>query len=238
MPPIVILKTGSTFPELALERGDCDAWIAESLGFPSGEVRTVDVTRDEPLPSPRDARAYLVTGSPSMVTDREPWSTRTARFLLDVVSADVPLLAICYGHQLLADALGGVVANNPRGRQIGTIEVALTAEGRADPLFAGAPSPLRVQATHLQSVLELPRGVRHLATSPRDPHAAFAVEGARAWGVQFHPEYDAHIIRTYIRARAEAIRSEGDDPDALHDAAHDTPDGPRLFARFRELVGG
>jgi GMP synthase (glutamine-hydrolysing) len=84
-------------------------------------------------------------------------------------------------------------------------------------------------------VLELPRGARLLASSRRDPHQAFAW-GERAWGVQFHPEFDADVVRAYLAARREAIRDEGLDADALLRAASDSPHGAALLGRFAELL--
>ena len=155
--------------------------------------------------------------------------------LVRVVDAGVPLLAICYGHQLLADSLGGRVAYNPRGREIGTVRVELTSEGARDPLFRTSAPPIELQSTHMQSVVELPPRARRLASTALDPNAAFAV-AERAWAVQLHPELDAETIREYVRRRAERIREEGGDPAALIEAIHDTPHGAALLARFAELA--
>jgi GMP synthase (glutamine-hydrolysing) len=74
-----------------------------------------------------------------------------------------------------------------------------------------------------------------LAESDLDPVQAFAV-GERAWGVQFHPEFDAHAVRAYLAARRDAASAEGLDPDALLAGVRETPSGPRLLRRFAELV--
>ena len=81
----------------------------------------------------------------------------------------------------------------------------------------------------------LPEGARLLATSARDPHHAFAL-GTRAWGVQFHPEFDADIVRGYIDARRSDIAAEGQDPEQLHVHARDTADGTLLLRRFAQLI--
>jgi GMP synthase (glutamine-hydrolysing) len=145
------------------------------------------------------------------------------------------VLGICYGHQLLAHALGGEVGRNPRGREIGTVVVRGLAPAQRDPLLGvwGAAEPAHV--THLECVLALPDGARRLAESDLDPVQAFAA-GERAWGVQFHPEFDADIARAYLAARGDAARAEGLDPDALLAGVRDTPGGPRLLRRFAELL--
>ena len=115
----------------------------------------------------------MVTGSSALVTDREPWSVRAGRWLAEVTRRGSPILAICYGHQLLADALGGEVKLNSRGRQMGVVDVSLTDEGRADPLLGVLPSPFAIGHSHRQHVLQLPEGATLLAYNANDPHAAF-----------------------------------------------------------------
>ena len=153
----------------------------------------------------------LITGSSSMVSHREEWSERIAAWLPGVVEHRTPFLGICYGHQLLAHALGGQVAKTPQGRIIGTVRVKLTDDARTDPLFGALQPEITVQATHVESALSVPKGARVLGASEREPHEAFRV-GERAWGVQFHPEFDADLVRGYIDARRELIADEGQDP--------------------------
>jgi GMP synthase (glutamine-hydrolysing) len=84
-------------------------------------------------------------------------------------------------------------------------------------------------------VLALPAGAVRLAESDLDPVQAFSA-GPRAWGVQFHPEFDADTVRTYLVARAEKVRAEGLDSEALLAAVREAPGGPRLLRRFAELI--
>jgi GMP synthase (glutamine-hydrolysing) len=127
------------------------------------------------------------------------------------------------------------VARNPLGREIGTIEVTLNGSARSDPLFGGLPERIRMQSTHVEAVVELPSGARRLGSSAGDPNQAFAV-GERAWGVQFHPEFDADVVRGYLSARRELLLGEGFDPEALQGAASDSPHGAALLRRFAALL--
>ena len=124
----LIVKAGQTLPEIRALRGDFEDWIAAGMRLSRSEVGVVDVCAGESLPDPATPSCIVVTGSSSMVTDREPWSEQTAQWLRRAVEADAPILGICYGHQLLAHALGGVVGDNPQGREVGTVEVALRPE--------------------------------------------------------------------------------------------------------------
>ncbi|HEY8155110.1 MAG TPA: glutamine amidotransferase [Myxococcota bacterium] len=235
MRPLLIVKSGRTLPELARRRGDYEDWISAGMGLPPARIRIAHAYQDEPLPAPADFAGVVVTGSSAMVSHREPWSERAAAWLAGAVRAGTPVLGICYGHQLLAHGLGGRVGPNPRGREIGSVEIALCAAARGDPLFGPLPERLRMQATHVEAVLELPAGARLLGASDGDPHQAFAI-GERAWGVQFHPEFDADVVRGYLAARRELLLAEGLDPDALTAAASDSPHGRTLLRRFAGLL--
>ncbi len=232
---MLVIKTCTTLPELRPRRGDYEDWIVERLGLPWERIELVVVYEGETLPDPHEPAGVVVTGSSALVSAREPWSERAAAWLREAVATGTPLLGICYGHQLLAHALGGRVGRNPRGREIGTVALELHAAAREDPLLGGLPAQLKVQATHVESVLELPPGARLLASSVTDPHQAFAC-GERAWGVQFHPEFDAEVVRTYLEVRREEIRGEGIDPESLERAVEESPHGTRLLRRFAELL--
>ena len=235
MKRVLVVKAGTTLPVLRAQRGDYEAWIARGLGLAPDGVDVAEVVHGAPLPEPGSPAGVVVTGSSAMVSDREPWSERTGEWLARAVEHGTPVLGICYGHQLLAHALGGTVGRNPRGREIGTVEVRSLAPAARDPLLAvfGAAGPAHV--THVESVLALPARARGLAESDLDPVQAFAF-GEHAWGVQFHPEFDADVVRAYLLERAEKVRAEGLDPAALLAAIREAPGGPRILRRFAELI--
>ena len=235
---LLIVKTGSAPPGVRDRHGDFDDWIAHGAGFVRAEVDVIDVQGGDSLGPIGDATGVVVTGSSAFVSERESWSVRTEQWLAEVVRAGAPVLGICYGHQLLAQALGGRVGRNPQGREIGTVRVDLGAAGRAeDPLLGPGPEIVDVHATHVESVLELPEGAVLLGSNAADAHHAFAY-GLRAWGVQFHPEFDSGVMRGYLAERAEVLREEGLDPDQLQREVRDTPHGAALLRRFGEIVRG
>ena len=220
MKRLLIVKTGGTLPELRAQRGDYEEWIAAGTGFARGEVDVVAVAQGEPLPAPESPAGVVITGSSAMVSHCEPWSERTADWLARAVECDTPVLGICYGHQLLAHALGGEVGPNPRGREIGTVVVRALAPARRDALLGVWGEAEPAQVTHLESVLALPAGAVRLAESDLDPVQAFAAS-ERAWGVQFHPEVTAGQIERWLV----------EDPE-------DVADAPALRTETRERIGG
>ncbi len=228
---LVVLRAGDAIPSVAAHRGEFFRWIKDGVGEAwSGEWSEVDL-RDEraSLPDFRSATGFIVTGSASSVTERATWMLRAQAWLREATNASVPILGICFGHQLLAEALGGRVTKNPRGRQIGTVKITLTGAAKPDPVFSREGEML-ANATHVDSVSELPKGAELLASSPLDPHAAFRVR--RAWGVQFHPEIDGELMRGYLAARRDIILSEGLPHDEMLARAADAPDAVALMKSF------
>jgi len=234
--PLLVVKCGSALPALRETRGDYEDWILAGMGLAREDARVAAVAEGAELPAPQQVAAAVLTGSSAMVSERADWSERTAAWLREAVASGLPVLGICYGHQLLAHALGGRVARNPRGREIGSVDVETLPAAREDALLGALPQRLCVHATHVESVLELPAGARHLAASECDPHQAFSV-GDSAWGVQFHPEFDAGVIRGYLEVRREILAREGLDADALLARVRESGDGRALLRRFA-LLGG
>ena len=232
MTQALIVKTGSALPELKAARGDYEDWIAEGLGLAGVDVW--DAVADDP-PSLTGVRGVVVTGSSALVTDREPWSVRATDWLREAVGAGLPTLGICYGHQLLADALGGKVGTNAKGREMGTIEVKALPEAKEDRLFGPLPRRWTMQSSHRQSVIELPAGATRLASNAHDPNQAVCF-GPSAWGVQFHPEWDDDVIRAYLQSRVKVLEEEGLDAAGLIASVEPSPLGPVLLARFGALI--
>ncbi|HYD78239.1 MAG TPA: glutamine amidotransferase [Paucimonas sp.] len=195
--PLVIFKVGNAVGNLAAELGDFEDWIVDAIGPTAVAIEIVDPRRGDALPRIAELGGAIVTGSGAMVTDRAPWSEELARWLRGAVAAQVPVLGICYGHQLLAHALGGEVGYHPGGIEIGTVTVERLPAAREDTLFGHLPDRFPAQAVHRQSVLRLPPGAVPLAGNGFEPHHAFRA-GASAWGVQFHPEFGAEAMRRYI----------------------------------------
>jgi GMP synthase (glutamine-hydrolysing) len=231
MKPLLIVKAGNTYAEMAARFGDFEDWISTGLDRSTETIATVRPFCGEALPDPLSLGGIIITGSHDMVTDRHPWSEMTAAWIKCAVESDVPLLGICYGHQLLAHAMGGVVADNPEGREVGTVAVTLTEQGRHDRLLGEMPARFAAQACHSQSVLKLPAGATLLASSALDAHHAFAI-GRRAWGVQFHPEFNSEVMRHYIQHLGADLVAQGADARACLAGVRETPQSREVLRRF------
>jgi GMP synthase (glutamine-hydrolysing) len=229
-----LIKTGGTIEQIKMQHGDFEDWFSNGLGVK--DLLQVDVYKHQALPDPDGLSGVVITGSASMVSDQQDWSERTAQWLAGIVAKGVPVLGVCYGHQLLAHALGGRSGPNPKGRQIGTVNTQLLDYAKEDSLLAHLPQSFKSQTSHSEVVLELPPGAQRLATSPLDNNFAIRFSD-QVWGVQFHPEFSASIMSEYIRYRSDAIREEGLNPEALLETVTDTPEATSVLSAFARLLG-
>ncbi len=205
--------------------------IREATEGWDGPWQTVDLRSERQLPAPEDSAGVIVSGSPDRLQEQTPWMLRGLRYLQALVAANTPTLGICFGHQMLGEALGGRVYENPNGREIGTVAVT---SHRDNPLLE-KDHPFTTNATHVDSVVELPTGAEVFASTDKEPHALVRFSEA-AWGVQFHPEMDADIVREYVLARRDAIETEGMVVDALLDSLQDALAGRRVLSNFVRRV--
>ena len=236
MRPLGILIAGEPVPAAAAARGSFSRMIREAVGsaWPHDwleiEGRALEPFSSEraELPDLERVSGLIVTGSSANVPTREPWILELERYLARAVAARVPVLGVCFGHQLLGQALGGLVLKNPRGREIGTVAVEVLVE---DSLVRGVSGALAANMTHVDSVVKLPPGAQVLARTALDDHAAVRFSET-AWGVQFHPEMDAEIIGHYVAARRAVMLEEGLDVTAIEASLADTPDSAAILRRF------
>lgn len=208
LPRITVVQHGSDAP---LDR--FAAWI------PDVNLTLVRAFAGDAVPAVADVGdGLLVLGGSMSAHDDDvvPWLAPTKRLIADVVEAGVPMLGICLGHQLLAEATGGHVAvAAPPGREEGIIEVTWRPEAAEDPVLGrivGSPGPIvsgvrddhghvRMPTMHADAVVELPPGATWLAYSAMYPFQAMRV--GSALGVQFHPEASPELLAQWALANGE-----------------------------------
>ncbi len=224
MTNVLILKAGETSGPLKAQHGDYDAWFMRALSRPDRRFEVVAAYQGEQLPRARDYDAIIMTGSPKSVTRLEPWMEPAGAYLIEAAEDGVPVLGVCFGHQLVAHLLGARVEQSPAGRELGTITCTLTPEGRADPLFADVEDTFEVQATHEDAVVGDSERLVVLASNAHTRNQAFRA-GTRLWCVQFHPEADDATMRTLVECRGGQAEVRA------------TPAGPRILSNFLDHVG-
>jgi GMP synthase (glutamine-hydrolysing) len=236
MKPILILHTGDVPPDVP-HTGNFDDLFLRMADYSRTGAVVVHAVREA---LPEDASAFsgiVVTGSPAMVSDREPWSERCAVWLRGAVLSGAHVLGVCYGHQLIAHAFGGTVGYHPQGMELGTHDIRLRPEAEGCPLFAGLPGTFRANLAHSQTVLAMPEAARALARSDHDPHQIL-LYGERAVTFQFHPEFDDAVMQTYVDALAREGAEGGKSAVRLGVPVERTPVAAMLLQRFVHAASG
>jgi GMP synthase (glutamine-hydrolysing) len=238
VPRVLLYKTGETDPTLVPSIGDYERWFARVLG--DGVTLEVHRAFDKPAHTLAGYDGMVITGSPRSLVDGEvePWMDDAAAFVRAADDAGVPVLGVCFGHQLVGYAYGGRVRKNPNGWEVGTVDVELTDEGARDPLFAGLDRRIFVNQSHRDEVGALGPTTRVLAAGAHTPHQAIAV-GDHVRGVQFHPEMNAGVIQRIIAHRRRILADDATRRcranycvDTLIARASDTPDAERVLRNF------
>jgi GMP synthase-like glutamine amidotransferase len=137
------------------------------------------------------------------VYDELAWIERLSQLIHDAHTAAVPVVGICFGHQLIAQALGGRVARAEVGWGVGVHDATVT---QRRPWMVPAAETFRLLMSHQDQVLELPAGAEVLATSPHAPIAAFQVD--TLVGFQGHPEFVADYLGALLPTRVERVGAQ------------------------------
>ena len=157
-----------------------------------GKVRRFSVV-DREFPEPGSFDAIVVTGSRASVYWDERWIAETKAWVRRALERDVPALGICWGHQLLADVLGGTV------EPMDEYELGYrTVRHRGAALFDGVPEEFTVFTTHSDAVTKVPEEAAVIAEND------YGVHGFRhgdVYGLQSHPEYDPETAESVVRGK-------------------------------------
>lgn len=238
---IGILETGRP-PEGLARHGSYPLMFERLLG--PGFAYTSYAVVDGVFPERVDEMdGWLVTGSRFGAYDPDPWIRQLEGFLRDALAARVPVVGICFGHQVMASALGARVEKAEAGWGVGPHSYAI--QERPD-WMADAGEDFTLNAMHQDQVLDMPPGARLVASSEFCPIAALAY-GDHAISFQAHPEYDNGFERELIEIRrGSPIPAERADPAlaALRNNCGDAgvaPDSPLVaewIRRFFEASAG
>jgi GMP synthase (glutamine-hydrolysing) len=180
---------------------------------------TLDVSRPydgDELPGLSSYDGFMVLGGPMGADDdaEHDWLGPVKGLLREARGSGLPTLGICLGHQLIASALGGRVERNPRGQQVGLLDVGWTGAAAGDALLGPLATPRRGVQWNDDVVTALPDGATLLAATPYDEVQAVRYAPAM-WGVQLHPEVDAEGLRPWADEDRGSHETRGIDTDAL-----------------------
>lgn len=194
---VAILKTGDPPGKLAAEFGDYPAMFETMLGH-AFHTETFNVADGE-LPAPNAHDAHLITGSPAGVYDRFDWIARLEDFIRQAKASK--MVGICFGHQVMASALGGRVEKSAKGWGSGLhhYEVVRNEE------WMDCAAPIDIPASHQDQVVDAPPNTNVVASSSFTPFAALAWTDRPAISFQFHPEFSPEFAKALIEQRFDVV---------------------------------
>ena len=237
----VLLIDAVIWSEASLENHplrDVGGWFRRHLApLPNVGLRAVSAEADLLPELDNETCGVIISGSPRDAWTDDPVNLRLCEFVHACRDRGIPMLGVCYGHQIIARALGGVVARHPGGLELGNTGVKLTPAGMASPLFKGLPRQFEVFSSHADAVLELPSDCELLVTGEFTLNQGFHWKG-KLLGVQFHPEQDPELLRfLWNPQRRERWRGKVSfDLDRTFETLRPTPCGGAILRNFVEHI--
>jgi GMP synthase-like glutamine amidotransferase len=211
---LAVLETGVPPGNLAQEFGDYPAMFHRLLGD-AFTLESFDVQAGELPSEPGEHHAYLITGSAAGVYDPLPWIAPLMEFIRKAKGSR--MIGVCFGHQVMAEALGGHVEKSPKGWGAGLHRYRVVG---SEPWTDGETS-VAIPASHQDQVIVRPPATEVVAESDFTPFAALAWTDRPAISFQFHPEFSPAFAKALIEKRYDDVTN----PDAAIaslDAPNDT----------------
>lgn len=229
MPHVTIMETGIVSPANRERHGSYPQMFARMIGaaHPGVTFDTVSVASGDALPDPGTLQAILITGSPAGVYDPLDWIAPLEAFVRAAHARRVPMVGVCFGHQLIAQALGGTVRKSESGWGLGR-HVYDIADGNG--LIDG--ERIALACSHQDQVITPPDGATTVLSSAFTPHAGLLYAGGTTLSVQAHPEFTVG----YALACCAMVRSRGEAPEDIVAGAEASLAGPLESDRLGGVI--
>tara|TARA_B100000029_G_C17498987_1_gene931980 strand:+ start:786 stop:1469 length:684 start_codon:yes stop_codon:yes gene_type:complete len=198
MKKILILNTGSSLKQVVKKFGQSTDWIMNSFPDNQVEFKIVDVYKGEKF-KVSEGDAWIITGSSDSVYENKPWMLNLEKLIYKRYKLNKKILGICFGHQIVAQALGGKVIKNPQGWELGSRTVFLTQAGKESQYFKNINCKAIVYESHQDVVIDVPDNSIELAYNDMG-NQAFLID-EHIIGLQFHPEFSFDVIKEYALIR-------------------------------------
>lgn len=201
---ITIIEVGRV-PSAVQSRFDPFPQMFRSMFEESGLPFSFDVVHvldGQDLPDPAGLEGIVITGSPAGVYEDHAWLEPLRAFIRAAYAAETPMVGICFGHQIMADALGGVVEKSDKGWGLGRHSYQVV--GRPD-FLADAPETLNLVCSHQDQVIVPPDAAEVIMASEFTPNAGLAYRNGKAISFQPHPEFSDEFTQALIALRKGSV---------------------------------
>lgn len=199
--------------------------MMELIGRDAHDWRVFATDELELPPTPESCDAYVITGSAAGLYENHAWIPPLLEFIR-AAKGRAKLVGICFGHQAIAQALGGRVVNSPKGWAVGQNEYRVV---RQEPWMDGAET-LRLPASHQDQLVELPPGAEVYACSDFTPLGALVYRDHPTISIQLHPEFQPVYAKALIEARRGHVFTDEQADRAI--ASYTGPDDRERMGRW------
>jgi GMP synthase (glutamine-hydrolysing) len=197
---LLIISAGPGLDQIRTEYGHATDWISNLINSSNTKIDINNIYDNEDFDESY-YDAWIITGSASSVVDNLDWMKLLKNKIIYAYDNSIPVLGICFGHQIISSALGGEVVHNDKGWELGSYKLELTQEGFSNALFNDIHPDDYFYFSHEDIVSKLPKNAIRLASNAMGLQS-FSV-GNQIFGVQFHPEFTFDIMDQYVKVRYE-----------------------------------
>ena len=237
MLPYLLCQVRNPDDPMAEHEVNCFARVLECKPT---DIAVADFIHSPPSQHAIDASEMVLFGGSGdySVAEGGEWLDGALETMRLIVESGKPTFASCWGFQAMAKALGGDVEKIMEQAEVGSLEVSLTEEGKADPLFGKLPETFVAQMGHQDIVTKLPPNAILLASTDKVKNQAFRIEGKPVYCTQFHPELDRDDLLQRLQSYPRYIKEiTGLSYEEFIKTTKETPELNDLVTRFKASLG-
>ena len=195
---LLIISAGPGIPEIKQKHGHAIDWISSFIDSSNIEIDVAHIYQNQNF-NESDYDAWIITGSASSVIDNYDWIKLLKYKIIYAYDNSIPVLGICFGHQIISEALGGKVVKNEKGWELGSYKINFNKDGYNSPLFENVDFNDYFHFSHEDIVSELPSFALKLADNSMGLQS-FSIEN-QIFGVQYPPDLSRDLMHEYDQVR-------------------------------------
>jgi len=198
MKNVIVISCGPGLDEVRNEYGHSYKWVQDACKVAEVNFFQSNAYKGD-FPSLEDGDGWIITGSAKSAYDDLEWIVELEVLIKKAYEVQKSILGICFGHQLIAQALGGIVKKNSKGWELGSNNITINNQGLSSPIFDKILSKDSFYMSHEDVVTQLPKEAVELASNEKG-NQSYSI-GNYIYGVQFHPEFPYAVAKKYAAIR-------------------------------------